>query len=170
MKKILCIVITMILCTTVFSCFAEEEENLFVPGSEPTYYLCRPNVKCRSLENSEDFVTLHFLEKVRILERRGEYTDIEYGDGEKGYVTTGFIAETYYPLIYIGETPVYLSPRPGMTPEEFGYGACGMRYEEVAIVLFEQDGYLFVVTEEGFNGFIDPNAEGLSYYTYPGDN
>ncbi|MBR3281628.1 MAG: hypothetical protein IKI57_07350 [Clostridia bacterium] len=170
MKKILCIVLTLILCATVFSCLAEEDEGLFTPNSEPTCYLCRPNVKCRSLENNEEFVTLHFLEEVKILERRGEYTNIEYDDGKTGYVTTGFIVETYYPLIYIGETPVYLSPKPGMTPEEFGYGACGMRYEEIAIVLFEQDGYYFVVTEEGFNGFIDPNAEGLSYYINSNDN
>ena len=166
MKKIICVVLAILLCATVTCCFAEDNDYArFEPLEEPLYYICRPNVKCRSLENPEDFVTLHFGEKVKILEKREEYTDIEYGDGEKGYVTTGFIAETSYPMIYIAkDAQQYLSPFPLMTPSDFGYGACGLRWDERALILFEIGNYYFIVTEEGFSGYIEANSPYISIY------
>ena len=167
MKKIICIVLSLLLSMVFVTCFAETEDdnfgNPFAVSEEPTYYICRSNVKCRSLENEEEFVTLHFGEIVNILEKQEEYTIIEYGDGQKGKVTTGFIVETFFPMLYIGPS-TYLSPIAYMTPADFGYGACGMRYEERAIVLFQEEAYLFIVTEEGFSGYVRADTPTLSVY------
>ena len=167
MKKVICIVLTLILCITAVTCFAESDPTeRFGKNEEPTYYICRPNVKCRSLENPEDFVTLHFGEEVKILEQRGEYTDIEYGDEQKGYVTTGFIAEVYYPMLYIAkDAQQYLSPFPTMNETDFGYGAGGLRWDERAIVIYAIEDYFYIVTEEGFCGYIPNDSPYISIYT-----
>lgn len=167
MKKVICIVITLILCIMAVSCFAEaESENPFARANEPTYYICRPNVICRSLDNPDDSVTLHFGEKVKILNPSGKYTDIEYGDGQKGYVITGFIAESYYPMIYIAEdAQQYLILYPNLTEKNFGYAAGGLCWDSHAIVMYIFGDYLFVVTEEGFCGYIPKDSPYISIYT-----
>lgn len=166
MKKIICVVLAILLCCMTTCCLAENNGySRFEPAAMSTYYICRPNVKCRNMENPEEFVTLHFGEKVTVKMVNEEYTDIVYGDGEKGYVITGFIVETSYPMIYIAkDAQQYLSPFPLMTPSDFGYGACGLRWDERALILFEIGNYYFIVTEEGFSGYIEANSPYISIY------
>ena len=166
MRRILCILLTALLVVTPAICIGEStNQNPFERSEQPTYYICRPSVKCWSLENSEEYATLQFGEKISIILSHGEYTDIQYQDGKTGYVTTGFIVETYYPMIYLAtDARVYFSPVPGLTAADFGYGACGLRWDERAIILFEQDGYLFLITEAGYAGYVKADTYGLTTY------
>ena len=175
MKKAFCMLLSVILCIACIPCFAEEiveyldldefEPDIPIPKLEELkYYIIRPNVKCRSLENDEEFVTLHFGEEVKILERNDEYTCIEYGEGQKGKVTTGFIIATEYPILYLSSIGVYLSPISGLKPTDLGYGAGGLRWEERAIVLYAEDEYLYIVTEEGFSGFTNALSPEISLF------
>ena len=92
------------------------------------------------------------------------------GTTQKGYVDTGFIVETAFPQMYI-ERFVDLAPFPGMSGDELGNKAFGWSGECLAIVLFETDGYWFVITQEGFTGYTmadhpytTPYQDPLLYY------
>ena len=154
-------VVTLVVFTVLsITCFAE---SIAQPQDEISFYISRPNVKLRSLV--DDSVTvLHFGDKVNIIENQDELTIVETEDGTTGKVTTAFIVAINYPLIYLDEVGCFLSPMPHLTASDYGYGACGQRYSEAALILFESEGYFFIVTEEGYCGFI--SAEDPHFILY----
>ena len=164
MKRLLIIVLSVLLgLIVVGSCVAEE--SFLEATDEPVYYISRPIINFRGLKKNEVLTSLTFGTQVKILERNEEYTTVETPDGTIGKVSTGFIVPCYYPIIYTDAEGVWLSPVPGLTPSDYAYGACGLRWEEKAIILFEQDGYLFIVTEEGFGGYILKDNPHISIYS-----
>ncbi len=162
MKKIFAVLVAFILSIMMITtCVAEEA--IIEATDETTYYVVRPHIKF-VFDNGE-FTRLSFGEKVTVTDQKDEYAFIETEDGQKGKVTIGFIAPTNYPIIWIDEVGCFLSPTPGLTPSDFGYGACGQRYEEKAIIILETDDYFFIVTDEGFSGYILKNDPHISLYT-----
>ena len=161
MKRFFIFVVTFVVLTTLsITSFAE---SVAQPQDETLYYISRPSVKLRSLED-DSFIVLHFGDKVNIVENRDELTIVEDENGNIGKVTTAFIVAVYYPLIYLDEVGCFLSPMPHLTASDYGYGACGQRYSEVALILFESEGYFFIVTEEGYCGFISAEDPHISLY------
>lgn len=152
MKRIFCMVFSLILCfVTVTTCLAD---NYVEPENEPSFYVARPHIKLRS-PDSDDFTQLTFGNRVTIEQTYSDgHSLVTTDDGITGLVTTGFIVQTQYPLIIIDSVGCFLSYKTGLDANDFGYGACGQRWEEIAIILFEKDGYFFIITEEGFSGFV----------------
>lgn len=162
MKRMFAVLVAFILSIMMITtCVAEEA--IIDATNETTYYVVRPHVKF-VLENDENS-TLSFGDKVIITDQKDNYAFIESEDGQKGRVTIGFIVPSNYPIIWLDEVGCFISPTPGLTSSDFGYGACGQRYEERAIILFEEEGYFFIVTDEGFSGYILKNDPHISLYT-----
>ena len=159
MKRFISLLLALTLGIMIFStCVAEEV--VIEPSEEATIYVVRPHIKY-VFDNGE-FTRLTFGEKVTVNELQGEYAFIETEDGQSGKVTVGFLAPSYYPILWFDEVGCYMSPTPGLTSSDYAYGACGMRYEERVIILMEEDDYWFVVTEEGYSGYVykfDPHIQ-----------
>lgn len=164
MKRLCLVVLSALLCLLVIgSCVAEEA--ILEASSEPVYLVSRPAINFRNQETNELFKQLTFGTQLKVIEQNGKYTTVEAPDGTVGIVSTGFIVPCYYPVIYIDSEGVWLSPVPGLEPSDFSYGACGLRWEEKALILFEESDYIFIVTEEGFSGYISKNDTHISLCT-----
>ena len=126
-------------------------------GNNNPLRVARPSVRMTSEKGTGRLlITLHFGDKVTLLLQEGDYCLVtEPNSGATGYVATQYLvyAKQY---IWLGQSGVALSPRPGMTSFDLGYAAGGMRTNEEAIVLYEDYGgsYWYVVTEDGYSGYV----------------
>lgn len=90
----------------------------------------------------------------------GEQCQVVTKEGVTGVTMKGYIGYGY--KILIGSEGTYLFHFKGANQSEFGT-VSAKRYNEVAIVLEEDDGYLFVVTLDGRSGYIAKGGD-YSYY------
>ena len=149
--------IVALLCVMIFSTFtaiAEETASVapYEPLEESVTYILRPNVKF--VHENGEAETLHFGEVVEVTDLQDTYAFIKTSDGKTGKVTVGFLGLTNYPMLWVDKEGCFLSPVPGLEPSNFCYGACGQRWEEKAIVILEDGDYFFIVTDEGFSGYV----------------
>ena len=161
MKRIFALLVTLTLCIMTFTPCVAEATTVF--EGEEIYYVVRPHIKF-VMEDGES-TRLSFGDKVTVTSTQDNYAFIETADGQKGKVTIGFIMPITYPMLWLDEIGCYLSPQIGLDSTSFGYGACGQRYEERALILFESDGYYFIVTDEGYSGFISVDDPHIALYT-----
>ena len=117
----------------------------------------RPSIRLMSGKGEGRLLMqLDFGEQLQLLMQDGDYCLVrETTMGVTGYVATQYLVQNAS-LIWIGSKGVSLSPKPGMTFWDFGYAAGGMRMNEEALVLFEDNGgyYYYVVTAEGYSGYV----------------
>ena len=135
-------------------------------------YVVRPKVYLNSKKGSGHIRYLPFGTPVEILQYEYDYCKVrvinnELEEEEKeeiGYIYTGYldyVLEKVWLMNYDNSGGVALSILPKMHPGDFGYAAGGRRWNEQAFVLFEDGDYQFVVTQEGYSGYIykyDPNV------------
>ena len=128
-------------------------------------FVVRPKVYLNSKKGSGHIRYLPFGTHVEILEYEYDYCRVRVLDDESeeenkdeiGYIYTGYldyVIEKVWLMNDDGSGGVALSILPNMNPGEFGYAAGGRRINEAAFVLFEQGDYQFVVTQEGYSGYI----------------
>lgn len=163
MKRILALFIATLLCVMTFSTFTAMAENEPYERNDGMICVLRPNVKF--VFDDGEFTTLHFGDEVEIMKFEDTYAFVRTSDGKLGKVTVGFLGNTCYPMLWLDKEGCYLSPITGLTPNDFYYGACGLRWEERAIVLIEDGEYFFIVTDEGFSGYVRKDDPHLHLYT-----
>ena len=150
MKRFLFFLLTVVM-TCCYIKYAMADNEVLV-------YVVRPQVIGRNANNPEELVAFNFGAKLKYL---GE-VKLEYGDYAlvKDNYGTYLIKKPYlyyadYMLLKIDSEGVCLSPNSTISDGEFGYCAGGMRYDEDAIILFEETNSYYIVTSEGFSGFVD---------------
>lgn len=168
MKRIFSFIVTTLLCLMIFSTFTAnaEETSASTPYErfeDGVIYVLRPNVKF--VHENGEFERLHFGEVVEVTDQQDTYAFIKTLDGKTGKVTVGFLGITHYPMLWLDKEGCFLAPVPGLEPKDFTYGACGQRWEEKAIVLLEDGDFFFIVTEEGFSGYLRKDDPHLQLYT-----
>ena len=133
-------------------------------GNNNPLRVARPSVRMTSEKGTGRLlITLHFGDKVTLLLQEGDYCLVtEPNSGATGYVATQYLVYAKK-HIWLGQSGVALSPRPGMTNFDFGYAAGGMRTNEEAIVLYEDYDYWYVVTEDGFSGYLSKYDPAISF-------
>ncbi|MBR6252989.1 MAG: hypothetical protein IKR04_04030 [Clostridia bacterium] len=163
MKRIISLFLATLLCVMMFSTFTAAAEGEPFERNDGMICVLRPNIKC--VYDDGDSTTLHFGEEVEVWNFEDTYAIIKTADGKMGKVTVGFIGTTCYPILWIDREGCFLSPMTGLQPTDFYYGACGQRWEERAIVLIEDGDYFFIVTDEGFSGYVRKDNPHLHLYT-----
>ena len=163
MKRIFTLFLATLICVMTLSTLVATAENApYERVEDGIIYVLRPNVKF-ALESGE-FDTLHFGEIVEVTEHEDSYAFIKTSDGRTGKVTIGFLGLTHYPMLWLDKEGCFLAPTPGLEPKDFCYGACGQRWEERAIVILEDADFFFIVTDEGFSGYVRKDDPHLHLY------
>ena len=143
-----------------FSYEWDENQHLSEDYEPELELLVLPQLKMRTNNGTYQF---HFGEAVTLLEENSHdrKCKVRTATGQEGWLETKYLAWGY--LIYInGGTN--LSFKPGMRDTEFGCAACGWRMHEIAVVLWEYKDYLFIVTEDGFSGWVYKYDQELTLY------
>lgn len=125
------------------------DEQYLIEEEETKLCVLRPQI---SLYESSGKSLLKFGDELTLLKKEGEESRVITKDGRKGYVDTGYIAYVYDKVYFEGH--VNVSPKPAMENWDFGSKAGGWRIAEMALVLFYEGDYMYVVTEEGCTGYV----------------
>lgn len=158
LKVILVLVLVLALAMATTDALASDG-TLSQRNSANSYSLrvVRPHVRLMTGKGDGRLLAqLDFGTEVQLLLHDGDYCLVtEPNSGATGYIATMYLVKALE-VIWITEEGVSLSPRPGMTSWDYGYGAGGTRMNEMALVLFEDSGgyYWYIVTENGFSGYI----------------
>ena len=120
------------------------------------FYVVRPQVLVR-VPNSDEVVALNFGTKLWFIdEPNEEYVHVRDCSGIEYLIRKPYVYYANYQLLSIDSEGVCLSPIESIKENEYGFCAGGMRYDEDAIIIFETQASYYIVTSEGFSGFI-PN-------------
>ncbi len=131
--------------------------------AETSLRVIRPEVRMTSEKGGGATVkVLQFAEEVILIRQEGDYCLVRDCVGFAGFVATGYLVANAK-KVWLGNQ-VALSPKPGMTCWDFGFAAGGIRSNELALIIFDDEGgyYSFLVTEDGFSGYVfkyDPEVK-----------
>ncbi len=161
MKRFLFIILTfvMLFCFIKYAALSDEEQE---------FYVVRPQVLGRNASNPDDLVAFNFGTKLWLFgdyrDQNGEYAVVRDSTGFNYLIKKPYIYYANYKMLKIDDVGICLSPIQSIAENDFGYCAGGMRYDEEAIILFELEDSFYIVTSEGFSGFVDKeNPHLLSY-------
>ena len=163
-RKIFILLVICIAFIAVIMTVTQAEENV------PELCVLRHKISLNSKKGSDRIKYLEFGTKLNILSYENDYCKVQDPENDIGYVYTGYIGFVNRRLWLTndnGTGGVVLSYWPNMKSTDFGYAAGGKRINELALVLYEQDYYWYVVTNEGCSGYIykyDPNV--ITYEEY----
>ena len=169
MKRIFAVVFSIVLMVGGVA-FAEDgslvqwTDDEFVLDSEniTSLYLLRPRVSLNNEKGRDKIADIYFGEELTLLSQEGDYCKVSTQNGQCGYVETGYIGYAMY-KIYLGSGGVPLAYKAGLCERDFGSAAGGKRYNEEALVLFEEGDYLYIVTDEGCSGYVNRYNPNISY-------
>ena len=182
MKRFFCFVATLILLTvTCTICTAEEETNPILEKGEVRYLNSRNLYGIRDASDTSKQDSVMFGQELNIIENQGEYCIVEYTElmydhdesynlivaenKKRGIFRTSAIVETPYPLIFIDDVGCDLSYKPGLKRKDFGFASGGHSRNTIAIILFEtDDGYIYIVTKDGYSGYVKSTNTHISVF------
>lgn len=169
MKRIAALVFTVLFMVGTIA-LAEDgslvqwtDEQYVQKEAEPVLCVLRPKITLYASKGKGRNDSLKAGEEVTVLSQEGEWCYISTNDGRTGFVKTRYIGYVIA-KIRLNEVGVCLSPRPGMTSMDFGAASGGERQNENAFVLEEQGDFWYVVTDEGYSGWVNRYDENIVAY------
>ena len=165
-RRIFALVIICSLLLTAFLPLAKAEYGV------GDLLVLRPKISLNSNKGSNRIKYVEFGTELELISYEYDYCKVRLKNEPEtiGYLYTGYIGYAMDILWLTNDDKtggVALSILPNLRSTDFGYAAGGKRMSEMAIVLYEQGDYLYVVTNEGCSGFIyryDSNV--ISYEEY----
>jgi hypothetical protein len=137
-------------------------------ADEQSFYVVRPQVLGRNANNTDELVAFNFGTKLWFQgdykDENGEYAIVRDIHGFNYLIRKPYIYYANYEKLRIDKEGICLSPLPQIQEGEFGFCAGGMRYDEDAIILYETEDLFYVVTSEGFSGYVSKDNPHIVSY------
>ena len=151
-RKLVGVVLVVLLTVMAVTAFGEETWDDYY-GYNEALFVVRPQVNFYQSKNGNKIGTLTFGTRLTYISTDGSRSLVEDNQGRTGYIDNCFIAFCEDKVLWLS-AGTELSPQPRMKSTDFGYAACGRRAKEKALILFYDGDYMYIVTEEGYSGYV----------------
>lgn len=156
--KISALVVLCALLLTPALAFVAQADGHRDQYREEVMNIIMPSVRLRSTPSTSGRTveTLSAGAPVQVDKVDGSWCKVGTQNGNEGWVPVSYVGRVLYTIRFLERTKGYHWR--GANSEKFG--ACAFDVEkEDALVLWEEDGWMFVVTESGRSGYVAPDAE-----------